>query len=218
MVGKNNKTTQQSKSVKNRKRNGNRRFRRFNYRKPRNQLNAVSAVRGIVGQTQSVKLTKREMWFNGSFTSAQVSAGALVTINKRFDCNDGPAWFKNMCGQYEKYKLHGVNLIVRFGGSAMTKGIYVLTYNANLAAINNSKTFEQLCCQKGSNLVTAAKQYGSLHINGSSLTGYSTSLPTEGTNESYCFNAILAGVPAEVVDYTVEVEYIVTFYNPTISN
>jgi len=215
-----NKSTKSNKTSNNNN-NKNKLYKRKanNSRRRRNkirksQLNKVINMKGVVGQTQSVKLTKREMWFSDTFTQGT----SLVTIKKRFDCTNGPSWFKQMCLQYEKYKIHGVNIYLRFGGSAMTKGLYVLTYNSNFSAISGTKTFEQLCCQKGSKIMSAAKQYGSIHINGSSLTGYSTNLPTEGTDESYCFNVIVAGTPAETVDFTVEVEYIVTFYNPTIAN
>jgi len=187
-------------------------FKRRNIRRLRNRnLNYTRKLVGEVGQTQTFKCTKREVWFTGSFAAGN----QLTAVKKKFDITTGPAWFKQMAMTYEKYKLHGVNLYVKFGGSAMTKGIYVLTYNANESAFGENKTFEQYCCQKGSQLVPAARQSGSIHINGSSLTGYSTTLPTEGTG-TYSFNAILAGVPVEAVDYIVEVQYVVTFYNPTI--
>lgn len=170
--------------------------------------------RGIAGQTQSFRLKKREVWSASNFTIGN----QLSTVNISFDTTNGPNWFKTMSKQYEKYKLHWVNLYVRFGGSSMTKGLYVLTYNCNESKkADTTKTFEQLSCQKGSVIVPAAKQFGKLHINGSSLTGYSTTLPTEGTAAAtYAFNAIIAGVPVEAVDYVIEVEYDVTFYNPTI--
>lgn len=191
------------------KRNNNRRNRRRRFRK--SNINSTRTLVGDVGQTQSVKFSKREVWFTGSFAQDN----ALNTKKVKFDMTTGPAWFKQMGTMYEKYKVHGVNLYVKFGGSAMTKGIYVLTYNANESAYGTNKTFEQLSCQKGSKLIPASRQSGALHINGSSLTGYSTSLPTEGN--TYCFDAILAGIPVEAVDYVVEVQYVVTFYNPTIS-
>lgn len=170
--------------------------------------------RGIAGQTQTFRLKKREVWSSSSFTTGT----QLTTVNISFDTTNGPNWFKTMSKQYEKYKLHWVNLYVRFGGSSMTKGLYVLTYNCNESKkADTTKSFEQLSCQKGSVIVPAAKQFGRLHINGSSLTGYSTTLPTEGSaSATYAFNAIIAGIPVEAVDYVIEVEYDVTFYNPTI--
>lgn len=206
---KNARNTKQTNNAAKATRNTSRRMRRR--RRNVNGINSTRKLIGEVGQTQSVKFSKKEVWFTGSFAQGS----SLVAVKKKFDTTDGPAWFKQMATMYEKYKIHGVNLYVKFGGSAMTKGIYVLTYNANESAYSATKTFEQLSCQKGSKLVPAARQSGALHINGSSLTGYSTSLPTEGN--TYCFDAILAGVPVEAVDYIIEVQYIVTFYNPTIS-
>jgi len=187
--------------------------RRNNYKKVRN---TTKTLIGQIGQTQSVKITKREVWFNGTFTQSN----SLTTINKVFDMVNGPSWFKKMAALYEKYKIHGVNLYVKFGGSMTTKGMYVLTYNSNeTKKSDTTKTFQELCAQKGSLIIPAAQQTGSIHINGSSLTGYSTTLPTEGTaTDTYCFNAIIAGVPPEDVDFTVEIQYIVTFYNPTVGN
>lgn len=201
-------TKQMNKAVKA-KRNYGRRNRRRRFIK--SNLNTTRTLIGEVGQSQSVKFSKREVWFSHSFAQGT----ALATKKVKFDTTTGPAWFKQMAAMYEKFKIHGVNLYIKFGGSAMTKGIYVLTYNANESAYGTNKSFEQLSCQKGSKLIPAARQSGALHINGSSLTGYSTSLPTEGNN--YCFDAIVAGIPVEAVDFVVEVQYVVTFYNPTIS-
>lgn len=195
--------------------------RNINNKKRNNRKNKKRQIRtrrfrprGIAGQTQTFRLKKREVWSSSSFTSGT----QLTTVNIAFDTTNGPNWFKTMAKQYEKYKLHWVNLYVRFGGSSMTKGLYVLTYNCNESKkADTTKSFEQLSCQKGSVIVPAAKQFGRLHINGSSLTGYSTTLPTEGTAAAtYAFNAIIAGIPVEAVDYVIEVEYDVTFYNPTI--
>lgn len=178
--------------------------------------NLTKTLVGQVGQTQSIKMTKREVWFSGQFTQSN----SLTTINKVFDMTTGPSWFRKMAALYEKYKIHGVNLYIKFGGSMTTKGMYVLTYNANETKKNDTtKTFQELCAQKGSLIIPAAKQSGVIHINGSSLTGYSTTLPTEGSStDTYCFNAIVAGTPPEDVDFTVEIQYIVTFYNPTVGN
>jgi hypothetical protein len=185
-------------------------------RRRRSNKNFTRRLIGQIGQTQSVKLCKREVWFSGTFTQGV----NLQTVNKSFDMTNGPAWFKKMAALYEKYKIHGVNLYVKFGGSMTTKGMYVLTYNSNESKKSDTtKTFQELCAQKGSLIITAAKQSGALHINGSSLTGYSTTLPTEGQDsETYCFNAVIAGIPPETVDFTVEIQYIVTFYNPTVGN
>lgn len=206
---KNASQTKQINKAGKAKRNYARRNRRRRF--IRSNVNTTRTLIGEVGQSQSVKFSKREVWFSHSFAQGN----ALATKKVKFDTTTGPAWFKQMAAMYEKFKIHGVNLYIKFGGSAMTKGIYVLTYNANESAYATNKTFEQLSCQKGSKLIPAARQSGALHINGSSLTGYSTSLPTEGNN--YCFDAIVAGIPVEAVDFVVEVQYVVTFYNPTIN-
>jgi hypothetical protein len=156
---------------------------------------------------------RREIWFQDSFTQNQ----NLQVIKRRFDVEEGPAWFKTMAGMYEKYKLVHAKVFLKFGGSKMTKGIYLLTYNSNLQGIDAVKSYEQLAAQKGSRQVTAANQSGVININGSSVTGYSTTLPTEGADPSYAFNVIIAGIPVEDVPYVVEIEYKVIFYNPTIT-
>lgn len=189
---------------------------RYNRRRRRTNRNFTRRLVGQIGQSQSVKLIKREVWFSGTFTQAST----LTTINHSFDMVNGPSWFKKMAALYEKFKIHGVNLYIKFGGSMTTKGMYVLTYNSNETKKNDvSKTFQELCAQKGSLIIPAARQSGSIHINGSSLTGYSTTLPTEGSaSDTYSFNAVVAGVPPENVDFTIEIQYIVTFYNPTVGN
>lgn len=189
---------------------------RNNRRRRRTNKNFTRRLIGQIGQTQSVKLVKREVWFSGTFQQSST----LATVNKSFDMVTGPSWFRKMAALYEKFKIHGVNLYIKFGGSMTTKGMYVLTYNANETKKNDtSKTFQELCAQKGSLIIPAARQSGSIHINGSSLTGYSTTLPTEGSaSDTYSFNAVIAGIPPENVDYTVEIQYIVTFYNPTVGN
>lgn len=201
--------TTRSSNNSRRRRNRRRRTRRSN-------RNFTRRLIGQIGQTQSVKICKRELWFTDTFQQG----GGLVTKNMSFNTTDGPAWFKAMSKLYEKYKIHGVNLYIKFGGSMTTKGMYVLTYNSNVEKrTDNTKSFAELQNQKGAALITAARQTGAIHINGSSLTGYSTTLPTEGDAAStYCFNAVVAGVPPETVDFAVEIQYIVTFYNPTISN
>lgn len=164
--------------------------------------------------SQIAKIKRKEIWFEGSFEESQ----ALATVSHRFDVNAGPSWFKTMASMYEKYKLVHVRIWLKFGGSKMTKGLYLLTFNSNLSAIAAQKTYAQLAAQKGSKQIAAASQTGVIDINGSSLTGYSTTLPTEGADESYAFNVIIAGTPIETVPYVVEIEYKVVFYNPTISD
>lgn len=164
--------------------------------------------------SQIAKIKRKEIWFEGSFEENQ----ALATVSHRFDVNAGPSWFKTMASMYEKYKLVHVRIWLKFGGSKMTKGLYLLTFNSNLSAIATQKTYAQLAAQKGSKQIAAASQTGVIDINGSSLTGYSTTLPTEGADESYAFNVIIAGTPIETVPYVVEIEYKVIFYNPTISD
>lgn len=163
--------------------------------------------------SQTARIMRREVWFQDAFTQNE----QLQVVKRRFDVDQGPAWFKTMAGMYEKYKLVHARIFLKFGGSKMTKGIYLLTYNSNLAGINIDKTYEQLAAQKGSRQITAANQSGVININGSSVTGYSTTLATEGADPSYAFNVIIAGIPVEDVPYVVEVEYKVIFYNPTIT-
>lgn len=215
-INSNNSKIQNTKNISRSNGSRGKNFRLKNRSNRKYSNNYTKKLVGQIGQTQSVRMVKREVWFSGAFTQSV----NLSTKTKSFDMTTGPAWFKKMAALYEKYKIHYVNLYVKFGGSMTTKGMYVLTYNANESKkTDTTKTFQELCAQKGSSIIPAAKQAGSIHINGSSLTGFSTTLPTEGSDtETYCFNAILAGIPPEDVDFTIEIEYNVTFYNPTVGN
>lgn len=201
---------QPSNKQNNNKKRGSNKTRRNNRRRYRNRRRWSK----VDTTMQTARIVRRELWFQDSFTESD-----QMQIKKvRFDINDGPAWFKKIASMYEKYKLTNVKLTVRFSGSKMTKGMYLLTFNSNLSAINVEKDYSALAAQRGSKQVAAADQIGTININGSSLTGYSTTLPCEGADDSYAFNVILAGVPVESVSYSVEIEYKAVFYNPTISN
>lgn len=164
--------------------------------------------------SQSIRVKRKEILGTGTFTTD-------TNLNIKhfiFDAANGPAWFKKMCDLYEKYKMHSVDLEVVFGGSRMTKGVYILSYNTNYDQRNDTSATESaIAAQKGAIQVPASSQIGRIHINGSGLTGYSTTLPTTGNN-SYCFDAIIAGTPPEDVPFTINVIYDATFYNPQISD
>lgn len=190
--------------------------RRFRRRTNRNNRNRVVRVNRPITENQSqlIRVKRKEILGTGAFTQDS----NLNIQHFIFDAANGPAWFKKMCDLYEKYKMHSVDLEVVFGGSKMTKGVYILSYNTNYDQRNdNTATQSALAAQKGAIQVPAAQQVGRLHINGSGLTGYSTTLPTTGNN-SYCFDAIIAGVPAEDVSFTINVYYDVTFYNPQVQD
>lgn len=201
-----------SKSVPNRKRSRSRTRGRSTTKKVTNNSNNVR--KPLNQLAQNVRVRRKEILGSGSFTQDS----NLSIKHHIFDAANGPAWFKKMCDLFEKYKMHSVDIEVVFGGSKMTKGVYILSYNTNYDQRNdNTATQSQLAAQKGAIQVPASNQIGRLHINGSGLTGYSTTLPTTG-NQSYCFDAIIAGVPAEDVSYTINVIYDVTFYNPQLTD
>lgn len=209
------------KSRNGNKRNNNRKIsrrtrnrRRFNNMRVNNmRVNKLSSVENF-GATQATRVKRKEILATGTFTTDS----NLNIKHHIFDAVNGPAWFKKMCDMYEKYKIHSVDLEVVFGGSKMSKGTYVLSYNTNYDQRNDvSLTQSAIMAQKGAKQVCAADQKASIHINGSGLTGYSTTLPTTGNN-SYCFDAILAGVPVEDIPYTINVYYDATFYNPQIAD
>lgn len=190
-----------SRRTRNRRRNNNNR----NRPKPKTYNS---------GLTQNTRVKRKEILATGTFTTD----ANLQIKHHVFDAANGPAWFKKMCDMYEKYRIHSVDLEVVFGGSKMSKGTYILSYNTNYAQRNDTtQTQSAIMAQKGAKQVCAADQVATIHINGSGLTGYSTTLPTTG-NESYCFDAILAGVPVEDLPYTINVYYDATFYNPQIAD
>lgn len=183
-----------------RKNQGNRRRRRRNAR--RNN-----------GLSQSMRVTRSEVLGTGTFSVGSV----LVEKRFIFDPLTGPPWFKAMCNLYEKYKVHGAKLKLVFGGSKMTKGVYVLSYNTNFSQINLSQSYERWLSQRGAKEITAANQTGVVNIAASGITGFGTVLPTSGA-EGYAFDACVAGVPPEEVTFTLHVIYDVTFYNPQCIN
>lgn len=192
----------------------NRVSRRTRNRRRNTNLRKRGNVKFNSGLTQNTRVKRKEILATGKFTTDN----NLQIKHHIFDAANGPAWFKKMCDMYEKYKIHSVDLEVVFGGSKMSKGTYILSYNTNYAQrADVSQTQSAIMAQKGAKQVCAADQVATIHINGSGLTGYSTTLPTTG-NESYCFDAILAGVPVEDIPYTINVYYDATFYNPQIAD
>lgn len=171
-----------------------------------------SSQRFQAGLTQTTRVKRKELLATGT-----LSGNSYIINHHIFDAASGPAWFKKMCNMYEKYKMHSVDIEVVFGGSKMTKGVYVLSYNTNYDQKADTVSESALLAQKGAKQVCAADQIARIHVNGSGLTGYSTTLPTTGIN-SYCFDAIIAGTPAETVTYTINIYYDATFYNPQISD
>lgn len=185
-----------------------------NRRRNNNNRNRPKQIAYNSGLTQNTRVKRKEILATGTFTTD----ANLQIKHHIFDAANGPAWFKKMCDMYEKYRIHSIDLEVVFGGSKMSKGTYILSYNTNYAQRNDvTQTQSAIMAQKGAKQVCAADQVASIHINGSGLTGYSTTLPTTG-NESYCFDAILAGVPVEDLPYTINVYYDATFYNPQIAD
>lgn len=161
------------------------------------------------GLSQAIRVSRSEVFFTGKFTSSQT----LQIYRKSFDPINGPQWFKKMCGLYEKYKIHGIKLKIVFGGSKLTKGTYVLSYNTNKDQAQDAVTYDVLMAQAGAKEIAAASVNGTIKIKPSGLTGFSTTLPTSGIS-GYAFDAVVAGVPPEDVNFTVHVIYDVTFINP----
>lgn len=205
-------------SKKNAKSNG---INTTNVKKRRNNSNRtkynnvrIRRVNYTDNLTQTTRVKRKEILGTGTFTE-----GSGFTIKHFvFDASNGPAWFKKMCNMYEKYKVHGIDLEVVFGGSKMSKGTFILSYNTNYDQRNdNTASASAIMAQKGAKQVCAADQVKRIHINASGLTGYSTTLPTTGV-ESYCFDAIIAGEPVEDIPFTINIYYDITFYVPQISD
>lgn len=161
------------------------------------------------GMSQAIRVSRSEVLGTGSFTTSTT----LQVKKHSFDPINGPQWFKKMCSLYEKYKIHGIKLRIVFGGSKMTKGTYVLSYNTNKDQVQDAVTYDTLMSQAGAKEVAAASVNGTIKIKASGITGFSTTLPTSGIS-GYAFDAIVAGVPPEDVNYTLHVIYDVTFINP----
>lgn len=161
------------------------------------------------GMSQTIRVSRSEVLATGKFTTATT----LQVFKHSFDPINGPQWFKKMCGLYEKYKIHGIKLKIVFGGSKMTKGTYVLSYNTNKDQIGDAVTYDTLLSQAGAKEVAAASVNGTIKIKPSGLTGFSTTLPTSGIS-GYAFDAVIAGIPPEDVNYTLHVIYDITFINP----
>lgn len=204
--------SQSMKMQKTKSKVNNKRTRPSNRRRQNNVV--VRRVNYTQGLTQSTRVKRKEILGTGLFEQ-----GSGFSIKHFiFDAANGPAWFKKMCNLYEKYKVHSIDLEIVFGGSKMTKGTYILSYNTNYDQRNdNTASASAIMAQKGAKQVCAADQICRIHLNGSGLTGYSTTLPTTGVN-SYCFDAIIAGEPVENLSFTMNVYYDITFYVPQISD
>lgn len=164
--------------------------------------------------SQSVRFRRTEVWQQDNFAQSN----DMQVKNYVWNLAGAAPWFKAMATMYEKVKYNNMQFRIIFGGSAMTKGTYVLSYNTNeVDALNPNNDFKQLSAQKGARVIRASRGNAFIRVDRTGLTGYSTTLPNTAEG-SYLCNVIIGGIPVESVDFSLIVTYDVTFYNPQHSN
>lgn len=188
-----------------------RRTRRYRRRNPRYRYRRRV---GNLMSKEAYRVSRQELWFTGTLTQ-----GDNVIHNKKvFDVTTGPAWFKTWSTLFEKFAVRYVAVKVKFGGSAMTKGSYLMTYNTNYDDRNTNANYDKAAAQSRAKVIRVAGGGGRIVIDKRGLTGYKTTLSTKPGQDSYVFDFDLMGnsVP-ETVDFQVYLDYTVSFYTPQLS-
>jgi hypothetical protein len=199
----------EKKRTKRRRRRLRRNPRRRFYRNRRGRR-----VGNLMSKT-AYRVTRRELWFSGELTQSN----NVIHNKKTFDVTDGPVWFKRWSTMFEKFAVRFVAVEVEFGGSNMTKGAYLMTYNTNYGDKDLEPQYDNAAAQNRAKVVRVADGKGRVVIDKRGLTGYKTTLSTKAGEGSYVFDFDLMGssVP-ETVDFRVYLDYTVSFYMPQLVN
>jgi hypothetical protein len=198
----------------NEKKTSRRRRRRFRRNRRRNFRYRNRRRVGNLMSKEAYRVSRKELWFSGKLTQSD----NVIHNKKVFDVTTGPAWFKTWSTLFEKFAVRYIGVIVKFGGSAMTKGSYLMTYNTNYDDRTTNVDYDKAAAQSRAKVIRVASGGGKIVIDKRGLTGYKTTLSTKPGQASYVFDFDLMGTSVpETVDFTVYLDYTVSFYTPQLS-
>lgn len=167
------------------------------------------ATKLLSRQTQSVRLTKKEMW-----TTVTLSTSTETKKLLTWTANSTPPWFTRYVELYETYEIHRLRLIVNPSASAMTSGNHYLSFEPNPAEVDTAIPSIPIMLAEFNARMAKIRDTLSIDLPSSVL----RSTPTRRFKTSFLAAFYYRAISSESSIVTFEVEYDITFHTPQLKS